>query len=59
MANTKEAEIIRIDAFSLNSQTNQSYYSFLIPLYPYKIILNVGVGYILMFLGGIPKNKKA
>ena len=50
MANTKEAEIIRIDAFSLNSQTNQSYYSFLIPLYPYKIILNVGVGYILMFL---------
>ena len=50
MANTKEAEIIRIDAFSLNPQTNQSYYSFLIPLYPYKIILNVGVGYILMFL---------
>lgn len=58
MVNTKEAEIIRIDALSSSTlKLIKSYYSFLIPLYPYKIILNVGAGCVLMFLGGIPKNK--
>lgn len=58
MVNTKEAEIIRIDAlFSSALKLTKSYYPFLIPLYPYKIILNMGVGCVLMFWGGIPKNK--